>query len=66
MSTVELTYIYLTRAEVAKRLRVTPKTLANWASAGKGPRCIRLDGGHVRYLREEVLAWEQRQSNPGR
>jgi predicted DNA-binding transcriptional regulator AlpA len=65
MSTTELTY--LTRSEVAQRLRLTTKTLANWASAGKGPRCIRLDGGHVRYLREEVLAWEQRcQSNQGR
>ncbi|WP_084525020.1 helix-turn-helix transcriptional regulator [Nocardia vaccinii] len=58
---------YLTRAEVAERLRLTTKTLANWASAGKGPRCIRLGGGHVRYLSEEVLAWEQRcQSNQGR
>jgi len=59
MSTTEPTW--LTRAEVADRLRLTTKTLANWASAGKGPRCIHLDGGQVRYPRKEFDAWEQEQ-----
>jgi predicted DNA-binding transcriptional regulator AlpA len=52
---------FLTRAQVAERLDLAPKTLANWASAGKGPRCIRLAGGAVRYPREEYEAWEQQQ-----
>ncbi|MBU3063097.1 helix-turn-helix domain-containing protein [Nocardia sp. NEAU-G5] len=50
---------YLTRAEVAERLRLAPKTLANWASAGKGPPCRRLGGGEVRYPRKDFDAWAQ-------
>jgi predicted DNA-binding transcriptional regulator AlpA len=54
---------FLTRAEVAERLDLTTKTLANWASNGKGPRCIRLAGGVVRYPRDEYEVWEQQQLN---
>lgn len=53
---------YLTRSEVAKRLRLASKTLANWASAGKGPPCIRLAGGRVRYPMEDYFVWEQAQA----
>ncbi|MBF6171155.1 helix-turn-helix transcriptional regulator [Nocardia blacklockiae] len=59
MSTTEPTY--LTRAEVAERLRLKPKTLANWASAGKGPPCIRLGGRAIRYPRKDFDAWERTQ-----
>lgn len=54
---------YLTRAQVALRLQLSAKTLANWASAGKGPRCIRLGGGRVRYPSEEYFEWEQAQTD---
>jgi predicted DNA-binding transcriptional regulator AlpA len=52
---------YLTREQVAKRLQLDPKTLANWASAGKGPKCIRLCGGPVRYPIAEFEKWELEQ-----
>ncbi|GAB2531744.1 helix-turn-helix transcriptional regulator [Nocardia heshunensis] len=61
MSTIDA---YLTRAQVAHRLQLAPKTLANWASIGKGPRCIRLAGGRVRYPSEDYFAWERTQIEP--
>ncbi|BCN23155.1 helix-turn-helix transcriptional regulator [Vibrio alfacsensis] len=36
--------LYLTRKEVAKLLKVSPGTLANWATDGKGPQFVRLEG----------------------
>ncbi|MEU6559432.1 helix-turn-helix transcriptional regulator [Nocardia nova] len=56
---------YLTRPQLAQRLQVSPKTLANWASAGKGPMCIRLANGGVRYPVAEVCAWERNQTRKG-
>ncbi|MFE2994845.1 helix-turn-helix transcriptional regulator [Nocardia sp. NPDC059246] len=61
MSTTET---YLTRAQVAHRLKLAPKTLANWASIGKGPRCIRVVGGRVRYPAEDYFAWERALIDP--
>lgn len=52
---------HLTRAQVALRLQLTPKTLANWASIGKGPKCFRLAGGRVRYPADDYFAWERAQ-----
>jgi len=51
---------WLTRPEVGKRIKVAPKTLAQWASQGKGPRYALL-GGHARYLLTDVEAWERAQ-----
>jgi excisionase family DNA binding protein len=45
----------LTPAEVAKRFRVDPKTVARWAKAGK-IRSVRTLGGHRRYRKTEVDA----------
>ena len=36
-----------------------PKTLANWASAGKGPRYTMAIGGRARYHIRDVEAWEE-------
>lgn len=46
----------LTRAEVAEYLQMSVSGLANWAAEGKGPRFIKM-GYHVRYKREDVVAW---------
>lgn len=45
----------LTSAEVAQLLRVDPKTVTRWATAGR-LSFIRTPGGHRRYHADEVLA----------
>ncbi|QFS93535.1 Helix-turn-helix domain protein [Mycobacterium sp. THAF192] len=55
---------WLTRPEVGARLRVPPKTLAVWASQGKGPRYA-LIGKHARYRLSDVIAWENDQFSGG-
>jgi len=49
---------YLTRPEVAARLRIPAKTLAQWAHAGTGPPFGKF-GRHVRYHLADVEAWER-------
>jgi Helix-turn-helix domain len=51
--------IRLTEAEVAKRLRVSPKTLRNWRSKGKGPFSMKI-GGLIRYRLVDVEAFEKK------
>ena len=51
---------WLTRPEVAERLRVPEKTLAQWAVKKTGPRYAKL-GRHVRYRLADVEAWEDEQ-----
>lgn len=46
----------LTTEEVAVWLRVAPKTLRNWRSAGLGPTALKLHSV-VRYDRSAVEAW---------
>lgn len=59
------TNVWLTREQVAGRLRIPPKTLAEWASKRIGPRYARF-GRHVRYLLRDVLEWEAgRRVDPG-
>jgi len=55
---------WLTRAEVADRLRVPEKTLAQWASQGKGPKYARF-GRHCRYRLSDVITWENAQATGG-
>ncbi len=52
--------VWMTRQEVADRLRLPKQTLAQWASQGRGPRYARFGRG-VRYLLADVRAWEQTQ-----
>lgn len=51
---------WLTRQEVAKRMKVPPATLAQWASQGRGPRYA-LFGRHCRYKLDDVIRWENAQ-----
>ena len=48
---------YLTPAETAKLVKVSPRTLANWRWQGIGPTYTKLTpgrGGRIRYLRRSV------------
>ncbi|WP_084461723.1 helix-turn-helix transcriptional regulator [Nocardia kruczakiae] len=52
--------VWLTTDEVAARLKIPRKTLAVWASMGRGPRYVRM-GKHRRYRLVDLVAWEQAQ-----
>lgn len=54
---------WLTREELAERLSIPVKTLAQWAYQGKGPRYARF-GKYARYRLSEVTAWEDEQLVP--
>jgi len=55
---------WLTRPEVAERLKVPEKTLAQWAYQGRGPKYSLL-GRHARYRLSDLVAWENEQSTGG-
>ncbi|MBI3605362.1 MAG: helix-turn-helix domain-containing protein [Nitrospirae bacterium] len=46
---------YLTRAEVARLLEVSPSSISRWARGGRLP-FIQTIGGRRRYLKEVILA----------
>jgi excisionase family DNA binding protein len=46
-------------AEAAERLRVSKGTLANWRTAGGGPRFVKF-GRRVLYPESELAAFEQK------
>ncbi|WP_040699816.1 helix-turn-helix domain-containing protein [Nocardia vinacea] len=52
--------VWLSTDDVAERLKIPKKTLAAWASAGRGPRYARM-GRYRRYRLSDLLAWEQEQ-----
>jgi hypothetical protein len=51
---------WLTRAELAARIKVPVATLAQWATQGRGPRYAKF-GRHVRYALADCITWEQEQ-----
>lgn len=55
---------YLTRPELAARLRLTENVLAHWPARGYGPRARKF-GGRIRYKMSDVLAWENSQEQGG-
>ncbi|MEV0359357.1 helix-turn-helix domain-containing protein [Nocardia sp. NPDC050697] len=55
---------WLSTEEVSQRLKIPEKTLANWASLGKGPRFARM-GRYRRYRFSDLLAWEEAQLELG-
>lgn len=55
VATTELTQL-LTPAKLAEHLEVSTGTLANWRSAGTGPKYIRLSGV-VRYRIDAIEKW---------
>ena len=52
-----LTDRLLTRPEAAAVLGVAPHTLANWASAGRGPRMCRVGARAARYRLSDLTAY---------
>ena len=46
----------LTEADVARQLRVDPRTLSRWRSLGTGPRYVRV-GRAVRYVAQDLQTW---------
>lgn len=55
---------WLSREEVASRVKVPVKTLAEWASRGKGPRFYKI-GRYARYKMSDLIAWEEAQATGG-
>jgi hypothetical protein len=49
---------HLTPTDLARRWRVSPRTLERWRGQRKGPPWLRLRG-RVRYRYDDVLAYEQ-------
>lgn len=52
--------VFLTRQELAERLKIKPRTLANWSANGRGPQCCVI-GSRVLYRLDDVVVWEQEQ-----
>lgn len=55
---------WLTRQEVADRVRLPIATVAQWGSLGKGPKFAKF-GRHCRYRLSDVIAWENAQFGAG-
>jgi hypothetical protein len=55
----------LTQAELADRWRISPRSLEKWRTLGLGPAYIKI-GGRVRYLLEDVFAYEAEHRRGGR
>jgi len=55
---------WLSREEVAGRLKLPVKTLAQWASQGKGPRYSKI-GRFARYKMSDLIEWENAQATGG-
>lgn len=53
-----------TRPEVAAFLGIAPKTMAQWASKGIGPRYVRIEGA-ARYRWADVHDWIAAQPSGG-
>ncbi|MBM4653537.1 helix-turn-helix domain-containing protein [Rhodococcus hoagii] len=55
---------WLSRDEVADRLKLPVKTLAQWASQKKGPK-YSVIGRYTRYKMSDLIAWENAQATGG-
>ena len=51
----------LTEKEVARRLRVSPRTLQRRVAAGQFPPPIKISAGRARWRQGDVDAWVERQ-----
>lgn len=52
--------VWLTTAELAKRLRTNPSTVRYWKHRGYGPQGTRF-GRNTLYKLADVIAWEKQQ-----
>ena len=57
---IEIEPAFLTQAEVAVLLGVPERTLEGWRLTKSGPPWLKL-GRHVKYDRNDVLAWAREQ-----
>jgi len=48
---------FLTTKLLARRWKITPRTLERWRAEGKGPRFVRI-GRHIRYGQSDIRAFE--------
>ena len=48
---------FLTTKLLARRWKLTPRTLERWRADGHGPRFLRI-GRHIRYRQSDILAFE--------
>jgi predicted site-specific integrase-resolvase len=48
---------WLTPAEIAAELKVSPSTVYYWRQVGKGPRTTRLPNGKLRVRRSVLEEW---------
>jgi hypothetical protein len=53
---------WLTRKEAAEHMRLSPATLANWASLECGPTYVRIGRGRVLYRMTDNKAWMDNQA----
>ncbi len=53
--------VYLTQAEAARYLRLSPRTMERHRVAGTGPRFVKA-GRRVLYRRDELDAWAERRT----
>lgn len=56
---------HLNQHDLAARWNLSPRSLEEWRSLGTGPAYIKV-GGRVRYLLEDVLAYETERRRGGR
>lgn len=49
--------------EVAEMLGVTDQCVRTWRSQRRGPSYYKIEGGRIRYKREEVEKWLSKQEN---
>lgn len=54
----------LTQAEVARRWKISPRSLEKWRTVGIGPAFVKI-GGRVRYREEDILTYEAEQLRGG-
>jgi predicted site-specific integrase-resolvase len=55
----------LTQAEVARRWKISPRSLEKWRTVGIGPAFVKI-GSRVRYREEDILTFEAEQLRGGR
>ena len=51
---------HITQAELARRWRLSPRTLERWRWQGKGPAYLKI-GGRIVYRKEDVAEFEIQQ-----
>lgn len=52
---------YLTKKEVARRLKVCERTIDYWRESGNFVKPVFLPGGGVRFIEREVAEWAKKQ-----